>query len=418
MKVQITILCLILSSMTIYAQTPDAPYTLSWSELPSLPPVGGQPGAYGVAGPYTGIHNNALIVAGGSNFPEPRWETSKMFHNNIWVLVKKNDNEYKWIEGGHLPFSAAYGACVSTPSGVLCMGGYDNSKVYDDVFLLSYDIASEKIRYTSLPSLPSPCCNMYAALTGNRVYIAGGQSGSGLSTAMSNFWSADISEIKDGHLNWEKLPSWPGPSRAFNLTAAQENGEGTCVYVMSGRRESNDSTVENLKDVYEFNPNNYKIAVNGKTNQPAWRRMTDVPQCVMAGTATAIGNRFIGVLGGADVAVNISDSLKRIQPLFSKVTFAFDTYENKWYPTGPSPMNHVTTTAVTWGNKIIIPCGEIKPRTRTPEILVATPLLKESKRSGIKTVSIIAAASLILIILAIILKKYGSSLLPHSPKKG
>lgn len=377
MKVRLIILCLILLCMCIHCQTPDIPYTISWAALPSLPAVGGQAEPYGVAGPYTGVHNNALIIAGGSNFPEPRWETSKTFHNTIFVLVKEGENKYIWIRGGQLPFSAAYGACVSTPSGVLCMGAYDNSKVYDNVFLLSFDKGSGIVRYTPLPSLPSPCCNMYATIIGSMVYVAGGQSGLDLNTAMNNLWRADISGIEEGKLIWDKLPSWPGPPRAFNLTVAQKNLKTTCVYVISGRRASNNSKVENLQDVYEFNPDTYSQIIESKTAASPWCRMNDVPQCVMAGTAAVVGDRFIGVFGGADVDVNISDSLKRVQPLFSKVTFAFDTYENKWFETEPSPLNHVTTIAVQWDNKIIIPCGEIKPRTRTPEILVASPELKK-----------------------------------------
>ncbi len=376
MKITVVLLYLHLSCMIINAQTPSIPYILSWSELPSLPPVGDQPDAYGVAGPYAGIHNDALIVARGSNFPEPRWETTKVFHNTIWVLVKKGGKKYVWIDGGKLPFSAGYGACVSTPHGVLCMGGYDNLKVYSNVFLLSFDMASERVQYIPLASLPSPCCNMYATLTGNMVYVAGGQSELELRSAMSNFWRADISGIKEGHFIWEKIPAWPGPSRAFNLTAAQKNGEANCIYVISGRCVSDHSKIENLKDIYEFNPKVYKQNLKGKTTTSAWRRMNDASQCVMAGTAATVGNRFIGVFGGADVDVNISDSLKRIQAPFKKVTFAFDTYDNKWYQTGPSPMNHVTTIAVQWGDKIIIPCGEIKPRTRTPAILVTKPIYK------------------------------------------
>jgi solute:Na+ symporter, SSS family len=376
MKVIVNLLWLLFSGIYTHAQMNNQPYKLIWSDLPSLPPVGGQVGAYGVAGPYAGVHNNALIIAGGSNFPEPRWETTKTFHNDIQVLIKKSDNEYEWISCGHLPFSAAYGACVSTPSGVLCMGGYDSLKVYNDVFLLSFEPGSGRIEYNSLPSLPSPCCNMYATIIGNAVYVAGGQSGLDLNTAMSNFWRADITKLKEGNIVWEILPAWPGPSRAFNLTAAQKNGNTTCIYVISGRCVSKNSKVENLQDVYEFNPEAYKKNPGGKTTASAWRQMSNAPQCVMAGTAAAVGNRYIGVFGGADVDVSISDSLKQIQPLFNKVTFAFDTYQNKWFQTGPSPMNHVTTIAVQWDNKIIIPCGEIKPRTRTPEILVVTPKLK------------------------------------------
>ncbi len=75
---------------------------------------------------------------------------------------------------------------------------------------------------------------MYVAIIGNTVYVAGGQSGLDLSTAMSNFWRADITKIKERKIVWEILPAWPGPSRAFNLIAAQKNGKTTCIYVISG----------------------------------------------------------------------------------------------------------------------------------------------------------------------------------------
>jgi SSS family solute:Na+ symporter len=379
MKIRIIIPFLLMCGI-ISAQNPSMPYSLSWSELPSLPPVGGQPDAYGVAGPYAGIHNDALIIAGGSNFPEPRWDTSKEFHNAIWVLSKKGKDKYEWINGGILPFKAGYGACISTASGVLCMGGCDNQKVFSDVFLLSFDKTTKKVKYTSLTSLPAPCCNTYAAVIGKTVYIAGGQSGLDLSSAMTNFWRADISGLKNGVVDWELMPAWPGPPRAFNLVAAQKNGKSTCVYVFSGRHIPGKSKVENLQDVYEFNPDKYKQITQGKSTESPWRRMNDVPRCVMAGTAASVGSRFISVFGGADVDVNIPDSLKRIQPLFKKVTFVFDTYSNNWIQTGPSPMNHVTTIAVPWGKMIVIPSGEIKPRTRTPEILSATPTFRGKNR--------------------------------------
>ena len=46
---------------------------LSWKELPSLP------GELGVAGPFAGAHNDALIVAGGANFARPVWKHEKAF---------------------------------------------------------------------------------------------------------------------------------------------------------------------------------------------------------------------------------------------------------------------------------------------------------------------------------------------------
>lgn len=39
---------------------------LDWTELPELPEL---PAQLGVAGPFAGVSNDALIVAGGTNFP-------------------------------------------------------------------------------------------------------------------------------------------------------------------------------------------------------------------------------------------------------------------------------------------------------------------------------------------------------------
>ena len=52
-------------------QNAHAEITLEWSELPELPAPTGMPQPPGVAGPFGGISNDALIVAGGVSFPEP-----------------------------------------------------------------------------------------------------------------------------------------------------------------------------------------------------------------------------------------------------------------------------------------------------------------------------------------------------------
>ena len=52
---------------------------LQCSELATLP------NELGVAGQTVGLHNDALIVAGGANFPLPIWETEKVwFDNQFW----------------------------------------------------------------------------------------------------------------------------------------------------------------------------------------------------------------------------------------------------------------------------------------------------------------------------------------------
>jgi N-acetylneuraminic acid mutarotase len=111
---------------------------LSWTELPDLPDE------LGVAGPFAGVHQDALIVAGGANFPPPVWENDKVWHDHLFVLTR-NGGQYQWKDGGALPRPIAYGAAVSTPHGVVCMGGNDSVETFSDVFLLKWDPNTEML---------------------------------------------------------------------------------------------------------------------------------------------------------------------------------------------------------------------------------------------------------------------------------
>ena len=202
---------------------------LGWEELPPLP------NPEGVAGPFVGVHNDALIIAGGANFPDkPRWETDKVWHASIYVL-EQNGKSYEWHEADPLPKSIAYGAAVSTPDGVLCMGGSDGKDTFSEVFLMQWDPSAKTITYTPYPSLPKQCAFTSAALLDGKVYLAGGMSGSELTTAMNNFWMLDLAQ-KDSpaEFQWQELPAWPGPPRAINITATQHDGFYDGIYVMSG----------------------------------------------------------------------------------------------------------------------------------------------------------------------------------------
>ena len=119
---------------------------LKWEELTELPAPDGLNENIGVAGPFVGVHNDALIVAGGANFPDkPLWETDKVWHDRIYVLSKQSDGNYIWQNGGKLDKPIAYGSSVSASNGVLCIGGDDSKKVYTDVFLLSWNAKDKKL---------------------------------------------------------------------------------------------------------------------------------------------------------------------------------------------------------------------------------------------------------------------------------
>ena len=334
---------------------------LLWEELPSLPDQ------LGVAGPFAGVHNDALIVAGGANFPIPVWENDKLWRQEIHVLTKSGE-KYRWIDGGKLDRPIAYGAAVSTPDGIVCMGGNDAEETFDDVFLMRWDKDAQKVSMSKYPSLPRPCAFGAAAFIGDVIYLAGGQSDSSLQSAMTNFWSLDLSKINQpGEFVWRELSSWPGSSRALNLTVHQHNGFHDCIYVMSGRRQGSDdpSGVEFLTDVWEYTP-----------VTDTWRKRKDLPRCVMAGTGIGYGQSHIFVLGGADGSLFFkADELKDDHPGFPKETLAYHTITDTWTKAGKMPSNHVTTIALEWDGSIIIPSGEVRPRVRSPKVWSVTPVV-------------------------------------------
>ena len=336
---------------------------LVWDELPPLPDE------LGVAGPFAGVHRDTLIVAGGANFPRPVWDTDKVWHDRIHVLTKSEEG-YEWKDGGRLPQPIAYGAAVSTADGVVCMGGNDAEDTFSDVFLLQWDSAAEEVNQVDYPSLPRPCAFGAAALVGDVIYLAGGQTGGSLETATTNFWSLDLSKKnRPDEFVWKELDPWPGPSRALNLTVHQHNGFNDCIYVISGRRQktADATSIEFLKDVWEYTP-----------ATDTWRQRADAPRCVMAGTGISSGQSHIFVLGGADGSLFFkSDELKDNHPGFPKEALAYHTITDTWSGAGAIPQNHVTTIAVPWDGDIVVPSGEVRPRVRSPRVWRVRPAVPD-----------------------------------------
>ena len=65
-----------------------------WRELAPIPDE------RGLAGALVGLSHGALIVAGGTNFPPPVWDTAKTWHDRIYVLPSPQG---QWREAGRLP---------------------------------------------------------------------------------------------------------------------------------------------------------------------------------------------------------------------------------------------------------------------------------------------------------------------------
>lgn len=323
------LICLILPNPIQATETEDA---TSWLKLPDLPY------SLGVAAAFVGVHEDTLIIAGGTSFQKRAGKDEKVWHDDIWVLAKNQDGTHKWIDGFTLDRPLANGAAVSTDQGVVCLGGNDSNRTYAEAFILTWNKETQKIDKRNLPNLPRACAFTSAAVIKSNmkdtIYIAGGQSGLGPESAMKNFWALGLAkETRDlDNLKWQEILTWPGPARAFNLTVSQHNGKADCIYVISGRGteadNSGSSQTKLLTDVYEFNPSNYDAQkYNPKTGEYSgkglqakpWSKRADVPRCVMAGAGIDVGQSHIFVFGGDDGSVNLrGDDPKSHSPAVAK----------------------------------------------------------------------------------------------------
>mgnify|MGYP003576044891 CR=1 FL=1 len=347
-----------------FAQEAIAP-GFKWEQLPQIPD------AVGFAGSFAGVSNGVLLVAGGANFPDggAPWKGSvKKWYDQIFALEKDGK---QWKEVGKLPRSLGYGVSISWDNGLVCIGGSNESGHYADAYIIRYE--KDKVSIEDLPSMPRPIANTCGALVGDKVYVAGGTESPDSKSSENIFWCLDLAQ-KGAARKWEMLESWPGPSRILSVAGSQQGA----FYLFSGA-QLKDGQREYLKDAFKFDP------------EKGWSKIADLPTPVVAAPATAYacGEDHLFIFGGdngKDAA--LASQLKEKHPGFSTDILAYDVIDNEWRVSGQiktdikntsqadpngSTWAPVTTPLVVWNGKIVLPGGEIRPATRTPRVLIATP---------------------------------------------
>src|SRR5690606_5698686 len=156
-KISMALLWLVLWQVSV-AQQP-VQEEIHWSIAANLPPPIGGGEQIGLAGVAGGLHNNALLIAGGANFPDGMpWEGgSKKYWNPIYVLLKNADGSYTWHDRTfELPRPLAYSASVGIGNGILLIGGEKEEGIQSAVQLLQWDEARQEASVQSMPPLPLP----------------------------------------------------------------------------------------------------------------------------------------------------------------------------------------------------------------------------------------------------------------------
>lgn len=374
--------------ISVEAQYSSSP-VITWQELPELPD------SAGVAGAITGVIDDQLIVAGGANFPDGRpWEGGgKIYHDQIY-LMKENNGRWEWYTDSllTLPKPLGYAVTFEVDNGLIVAGGTDGEEVYREVFLFQFG-DDRSLSVTELPSLPEPLAFAAGAKLGNEIYIAGGQQSKTDPVATGHFLSLNLQVPEDG---WQRLPSWPGPSRVLGAAQVQSDGLNEQFYLFGGRDVLANGSMDVLQDGYAFDP-----------SSQTWEELDSpggIPS-LMGSTGVRYGDShllFFGgddgeallerldlaakidslnhkIEGGVENQTDLTEERHRLQEellhiLQNKSTFstkirAYHAITDTWTVVGemqePAP---VTTTAVWWNGNIVLPSGEISPGVRTNKV--------------------------------------------------
>lgn len=338
--------------------------------LPLLPASGQEKGtvpfpphpqAEGVSAPFAGFIGDTLIVASGCNFPDtPAAEGGKkVFHATAYALNLRHLSD-GWKALPPLPAPIAYGASVSTPQGLMCIGGQNAQGAQTDVYLLKTDGQT-----TRLPSLPVPIDNGGACLCGHTLLVTGGnqpKAGKGL-------YALDLASPTE----WKRLADYPGPQRVQPIVTATS----TALYLIGGyafdavRKECTPST-----DMLQ-----YDIASG------TWSRLDTLiserdgtPRCLAGGSGLVKDSRLI-LTGGVNHDIfrqamegkGPADYMKK--PVewyrFNDDLLTYDLIKRTWHVTyDVAGMARAGGILLEHDGYLYMICGESKPGIRTPQITV------------------------------------------------
>lgn len=203
-----------------------------WSEYPEIPAPPGSAVQLGLASPFAGKAGSVVIVAGGCNFPDApaRDGGIKKYFDDAFVYSDK-EGKQTWLTGFKIPRPTAYGASVSLPQGLLCIGGNGSSEAYSEVFLLKWKEEAHSLEVEDWPPLPFPMSQMGAALIDQTIYVVGGLTDG---QEANRFLSLDLAKQGSGKFQWEVLEDFPGQARIQPVVVAQNSAEEKRLYLISG----------------------------------------------------------------------------------------------------------------------------------------------------------------------------------------
>lgn len=365
-----------------------AAVSLKWTEPFSLPPVGGAAVNPGVARPYAGENNGVVLLAGGANFPDTplREGGRKRYHATVYAAPL---GSAAWSEAGSMPLPMGEGVSVTTPAGIVCVGGCVGAfgeEVSCKAFLMTWDAVARKPVFKNLPDYPYPVKMAAAAARGNRVYVVGGWRGK---ESVSDVWSLDLDELGAGkEAAWTPLPPLPA-AREQPVAAVQNTShQRTALFVVGGMASRERGTQYALEDGYYYDLAS-GLAGRWMPLSPARVKDGETVWPMIGAAAVATGDQHILFFGGSNrevwneqVEKNASLSGDRLAAFradyfsrpaeafrFNRSILAYHTITDRWFVLGETPFQPRCGAAAMRlsDGSVLVASGEVKPGVRTPE---------------------------------------------------
>lgn len=306
----------------------------------------------GVSAMFAGVAGDALVIAGGANFPDiPASDGGKKaFYDHIFMYDGRD-----WRRIGSLPAPAAYGVSFPCGRGVCMAGGANETGALRDAYIV--EINDNTAVISSVAKLPCAIEQAAGAMAGGRLYLFGGIADGKPS---ANLYVLDTES--DG-AQWRELAAAPEP-----LVQPVMAASGGRLYVWGGF-DSETKQVSSKGYCYDI-----------QTDK--WLAIAPHPDggTFTGACAVTLGDGRILCTGGVDrdifaAALLLPAGQTRdylLQPVdayrFQRRMHIFDPATGEWSTAGEARCTaRAGASLVSFGGGVWILGGELKPGVRTAE---------------------------------------------------
>ena len=326
-------------------------------KVTELKPIPDAAYAKGVSAPFCGVVGDALVVAGGANFPDKSLLEggAKRVYADIWAYASGD-----WVHAGLLPDSTAYGATFAVDDALILAGGNVCGVTTDKVYELKLQDGAAVLR--ALPPLPVPMEQCGWTRDGDRLFLVGGVGTTGV-------YACTI-----GSYGWAKVAELPEP-----LVQPVAFATGGKLFVWGG---FNPETLE-VSDkgiVLPANPSD----IPNEAKESLWVEAPAIPDggTFVGATGATLPDGRLAVVGGVNRAIfaralhNTPEdripylSKEPAEYQFRQAVYAFDPATETWALLGSDAACALAGPGVAapGGAALYVAGGELKPGVRSPRL--------------------------------------------------